>query len=260
MAKTIKFLNWNVNSVHARMERVLKVLERHQPDVVCFQETKTPDEKFPNQIFKDLGYHSYIHGQKSYNGVCILSKIEAKEIKKGFGDGIVDDHARFIWGDFGKFSVASAYIPNGQELEAPAYQYKLQWFDRLKCFIERNNLIQKNFILTGDFNVAPEDIDVYDPKVWKGRIHFSDPEKQKMKELKEIGLVDTFRHLNPETQSFSWWDYRSLSFPKNLGLRIDFMYATPETIKKCVGFTMDREERKGSKPSDHIPLIGEYKL
>jgi len=252
--------SWNVNSINARLERALAFLERAKPDALCLQELKGPDEKFPMEAIEKAGYHAAIFGQKSYNGVAVLSKTKPTNVVQGLQDKVDDDSSRLIGVTVKGVRVISAYCPNGQEVGAKAYDFKLKWFKRLRKYLEKHHKPSEKIILAGDFNVAPDDRDVYDPKKWEGKIHFSEPEKKALIEVCDFGLVDTFRIHHEEGGFYSWWDYRQLGFPKNRGLRLDFIFASSPLAKKCKAASIDRDERKGSKPSDHAPTLADFDL
>ena len=261
MAKSnFRVISWNVNSITVRLPRLLGVLERHNPDIVCLQELKCLEEKFPKEELQKLGYHSSVFGQKTYNGVAILSKTKFDKEVKSFGDGVEDTHSRFVMGETRGVQVASCYIPNGQEVGAPAYEYKLKWLARLREFLNKKIDSKKPVVLLGDFNVAPEDRDVYSPKEWEGKILCSEPERKALREVCGYGLVDVFRKHHEEEGLYSWWDYRALGFPFNKGLRIDFVLASKFLADKCTASEIDREERKGEKPSDHAPVIADFAI
>lgn len=243
-----------------RLERVLAFLERHAPDVLCLQELKCIDDKFPVEAIRTAGYHAAFYGQKTYNGVAILSKKEPTKVVKGFGDGVDDPAARFICAEIDGVNVISGYIPNGQEVGSPAFKYKLEWLGRLRRYLETHFQPSEKLVLVGDFNVAPEDRDVHDPDAWRGQVLFSEPEKAALENLVNFGLVDTYRIFHSEGGRYSWWDYRELGFPLNKGLRIDFIFATPPLSKRCKSSEIDRDERKGTKPSDHAPVISEFDI
>ncbi len=253
-----KVATWNVNSVKARLERLLNFLERAKPDVVCLQELKCIEEQFPFEPLKAAGYSVAAFGQKSYNGVALLSRHPITDVVRGFGDGDEDVAARFVGGTIKGIRIFSAYIPNGQAVGSEKYEYKLKWLKRLSQYLATHADKTKPLLLMGDFNVAPEDRDVHDPKAWEGMILFSEPEKAALRKVCEFGLQDTFRRHHPEPGLYSWWDYRMLSFPKNKGLRIDFILATQPAMEVCTAASIDREERKGQTPSDHAPVIAEF--
>jgi exodeoxyribonuclease III len=253
----MKIVAWNINSLRKRQDRLFEWLEKTKPDVVCLQETKCTDEQFPALALKAAGYDSAYHGEKSYNGVAILSKSELGRVRAALCDEVVDPQARVIAANVGKIRVYSIYAPNGQAVGSVAYQYKLSWYQRLRDCLARES---DPLVVCGDFNVAPEDIDVYDPELWRGAIMCSDAERAAFQTLKQIGLRDTFRLHHQDTGHFTWWDYRMLAFPKNRGLRIDAVLATESLAEKCMAAGIDREMRKGKDPSDHAPIWAEFQL
>ncbi len=252
--RAMKIATWNVNSVRARQERLLAWLKKAQPDVLCLQELKCVDDDFPMEAVRELGYHASVHGQKTYNGVAILAKEEPKDVVKGLSDGVDDSHARLIAATVGGIRVVSAYAPNGQSVDSPQYQYKLEWYGRLRRYLDTRHKPDEPLVLGGDWNVAPEDIDTYDPKLWEGQTLFTLKERDALQRLGAFGLSDAFRRLHPGVQKFTWWDYRMLGFPKNLGLRIDHLYVTAPVAERLTVVDVDREERKGKQPSDHAPV------
>ncbi|MEP7015149.1 MAG: exodeoxyribonuclease III [Verrucomicrobiota bacterium] len=253
----MRIASWNINSLRKRQDRLFAWLENTKPDVVCLQETKCTDEQFPVLALQAAGYRSVYHGEKSYNGVAILSKAEPKAVRASLCDNVVDPQARVISARIENIRVYSIYAPNGQAVGSPAYDYKLKWYQRLRdCLAAENSLL----IVCGDFNVAPEDVDVHAPDLWRGAIMCSDRERQAFGELGRIGLRDTLRLHHHEGGLFSWWDYRMLSFPKNRGLRIDAVLASESLSKKCTEAGIDREMRKGKEPSDHAPVWAEFEL
>ncbi len=250
--------SWNVNSIQSRHQRAIEFLRRHSPDFLCLQELKCMDEKFPLEPFREMGYHASVFGQKTYNGVAILSKNEPIDVIKGFGDGVEDPMSRFIWCQFERFALASCYIPNGQSLDAPAYAYKLEWLKRLRTFVDSHADPSEPVILAGDFNVAPENRDVHDPAAWEGSILVSESERKALAHVVDFGFEDTFRKHHSEGGQYSWWDYRALGFQLNKGLRIDLILATQPLWEVCTATSIDRAERKGEKPSDHAPCLAEF--
>ena len=252
----MKIASWNINSLRRRQERLLDWLAKEEPDVVCLQETKCSDDQFPELGLSAAGYGCVFHGQKSYNGVAILSKTKLKEVRASLCDEVVDPQARVISATIGNVRVYSVYAPNGQAVGSPAYKYKLEWYARLRdCLAKEQDV---DLVVCGDFNVAPEDVDVYDPKLWRGAIMCSDGERMAFQQLCQIGLRDTLRLHPQEPGVFTWWDYRMLSFPKNRGLRIDAVLASEGLAKKCTASGVDREMRKGKDPSDHAPIWAEF--
>ena len=255
----MKIVSWNINSLRRRQERFLTWLATTQPDVVCLQETKCTDEQFPVLDLKAAGYHSAFHGQKSYNGVAIISKLPPIEVQPALCDEEEDPQARVIAATIGGMRVYSIYAPNGQAVGSPAYDYKMKWYRRLRDCLEREN-DGRPLVVAGDFNVAPKDEDVYDADLWRGAIMCSDGERRAFAELGAVGLVDTLRLHHPEGGLFSWWDYRMLSFPKNRGLRIDAILASKSFVPHCTASGIEREMRKGKEPSDHAPVWAEFSL
>jgi exodeoxyribonuclease-3 len=254
----VKIVSWNINSLRKRQDRLFAWLEKTQPDVVCLQETKCPDEQFPVLALQAAGYHAVYHGEKSYNGVAILSKAQPQEVRASLCDEVVDPQARVIAATIENVRVFSIYAPNGQAVGSPAYEYKLKWYTRLRdCLAKEEN---QNLVVCGDFNVAPEDVDVHDPDLWRGAIMCSDGERAAFQQMCGIGLIDTLRLHHQEGGLFSWWDYRMLSFPKNRGLRIDAILARQSFAGKCTAAGIDREMRKGKEPSDHAPAWAEFNL
>jgi exodeoxyribonuclease-3 len=252
----MKIASWNINSLRKRQDRLFTWLESAKPDVVCLQETKCPDDLFPVLALQAAGYHSAYHGEKSYNGVAILSKIEPREVRASLCDEVVDPQARVIAATIDNIRVFSVYAPNGQAVGSPAYEYKLNWYARLRdCLLKEKS---SELIVCGDFNVAPEDIDTHDPELWRGAIMCSEGERTAFNQLCDVGLIDTLRLHHKEGGLFSWWDYRMLSFPKNRGLRIDAILASKSLAERCIAAGIDREMRKGKEPSDHAPVWAEF--
>jgi exodeoxyribonuclease III len=252
----MRIVSWNINSLRRRQHRLFAGLEATKPDIVCLQETKCPDEQFPALALQAIGYHSACHGEKSYNGVAILAKNELSTVRPSLCDEVVDPQARVIAATIGHLCVFSIYAPNGQAVGSPAYGYKLHWYQRLRDCIAKE--ISADVVVCGDFNVAPEDIDVHDPNLWRGTIMCSDGERAAFGELCNIGLRDTLRIHHKEGQLFSWWDYQMRAFEKNRGLRIDAVLASDALAKKCRASGIEIEMRKGKEPSDHAPIWAEF--
>ena len=254
----MKIASWNINSLRKRQDRLFAWLESTQPDVVCLQETKCTDEQFPVLPLQSAGYYSAYHGEKSYNGVAILSKQKPQDVRASLCDEVVDRQARVIAAKIDNLRLYSIYAPNGQAVGSPACEYKLNWYMRLRdCLPKEKN---RKLIVCGDFNVAPEDRDTYDPELWRGAIMCSNRERAAFRQLCNVGLTDTLRLHRQESGLFSWWDYRMLSFPKNRGLRIDAILASKSLAGKCTAGGIDREMRKGKEPSDHAPVWAEFEL
>jgi exodeoxyribonuclease-3 len=252
----MRIVSWNINSLRKRQDRLFAWLDKTNPDIVCLQETKCPDEQFPVLALQAVGYHSAYHGEKSYNGVAILSKNQPRNVCPSLCDEVVDSQARVIAATIDKIRVFSIYAPNGRAVGSSAYDYKLIWYARLRDCVEKEATTE--LVLCGDFNVAPKDVDVYDPGLWRGAIMCSGGERAAFHQLCEAGLSDTLRLHHKEGELFTWWDYRMLAFPKNRGLRIDAILASKTLAKKCTAAGIDREMRKGKEPSDHAPVWAEF--
>ena len=256
-----KIVTWNFNSVAMRKDRLLAFLERERPDALCLQELKCIDEKFPMGEINDAGYHASVFGQKAYNGVAVITKQKPLKVQRNFGAPLDDEASRFIAVKLPEgIWVMSAYCPNGQALGTEKFAYKLDWFIRLRRYLDSNHNRTEKIALVGDFNITPEDADVYDPIALKEQIHTSSQERAALKQVVGFGFYDTFRLHHKEAGLFSWWDYRQMAFPQNRGLRIDMIYATPPLAQQSTGARIDREERKGDKPSDHAPVIADFDL
>jgi exodeoxyribonuclease-3 len=254
----MKIVSWNINSLRKRQDRLFDWLEATTPDIVCLQETKCPDDQFPALALQAVGYRSAYHGEKSYNGVAILAKSELREVRPSLCDQIVDPQARVIAATIDHLRVFSIYAPNGQAVGSQAYEYKLHWYRRLRDCIAKEK--SADVLACGDFNVAPKDIDVYDPDLWRGAIMASESERAAFRELCEIGLRDTLRIHHEEGELFSWWDYQMRAFEKNRGLRIDAVLASEALAKRCNASGIDIEMRKGKEPSDHAPVWAEFNI
>jgi len=252
----MKIVSWNINSLRKRQDRLFGWLEAIKPDIVCLQETKCPDDQFPALALQAVGYRSAYHGEKSYNGVAILAKREPRDVRPSLCDEVVDPQARVIAATIGDVRVFSIYAPNGQAVGSPAYEYKLHWYRRLRDCVANEKSV--DVIVCGDFNVAPEDIDVYDPDLWRGAIMASESERAAFQELCRIGLCDTLRIHHKEGELYTWWDYQMRAFEKNRGLRIDAVLASEKLATKCIAAGIDREMRKGKEPSDHAPVWAEF--
>jgi len=255
----MKIVTWNLNSIKARQERVLPWIAARRPEVVCFQETKIEDAEFPAQAYRDLGYHVETLGQRTYNGVAILSLAPMEDVTRGFADGGDESQSRFMAATTQGMRVLCAYFPNGQGVGTEKYLYKLAWMRRLKAYLAPRVQTGEPIALCGDFNVAPADLDVHDPVLWREGIMCSTPERAALEEIRQLGFVDTLRLRRPDQIVFTWWDYRQLAFPKGRGLRIDHVFATPVLAERVIDVTVDREQRKGKNPSDHAPVVAELR-
>jgi exodeoxyribonuclease-3 len=252
----MKIVTWNVNSIRAREERLLAFLARASPDIVCLQELKVADDAFPIEAVRAAGYEAAVFGQRTYNGVAVLSRNPITEIERNFQDGVDDPQARLVSVVTHGIRVVSAYCPNGGEPTSDKFAYKLEWFERLKRWLAPRiaGPGALPLALCGDYNVAPDDLDVKNPLVWANTVLCHPRARAALADVASLGLVDTFRKHHPEGQVFSWWDYRMLGFPKNDGLRIDHIFATPALAERSFAAGVDREERKGKSASDHAPV------
>lgn len=251
----MKLATWNINSIRARQGRLVAWLEANRPDVLCLQETKTEDAGFPGDVLAKLGYQFVTFGQRSYNGVAILSTQPLEDVTRAFGDGQDDDDARTIAATTHGIRVVCVYVPNGQELTSDRYPYKLAWLGRLRTYLERTATAGTPLVLCGDMNVTPDDRDVWAPEKWAGHIHCSQPERDALTNVLGFGLTDLFRVTNGDAKLYSWWDYRGVSFFKDQGLRIDAIFGTAPIVERCTACVIDRSARKGQDASDHAPVI-----
>jgi exodeoxyribonuclease III len=252
----VRLATWNVNSLKVRLPRVEAWLAEVQPDVLCMQETKLSDDAFPALTFSALGYETAHAGQGQWNGVAILSKVGLSQVSSNFADGGEPDaEARFIEANCGGITVSSVYVPNGRALDHEHYQYKLRWLQRLLRHLEQTSDPARPVVVMGDFNIAPDDRDVYDPAAFEGSTHTSPPERAALAALAAWGLEDVFRRFHADGQLYSWWDYRAGDFHQGRGLRIDLVMASRAVTDRAVWTIIDRNARKGQSPSDHAPVI-----
>jgi len=257
----IKLASWNVNSLKVRLPHVLDWLKEHQPDILGLQETKTIDENFPLEDIQAAGYHVNFAGQKTYNGVAVISKLEATDIITDLPD--LDDPQRRVLGctiahESGDIRFLNLYIPNGSEVDSEKYAYKLDWLEKLTKYVAKQTKEHKNFVMVGDFNIAPDDRDLWDPEGWKDKILVSPPERAVLQALLDMGLTDTFRLFEQEEEMYSWWDYRAGGFRRNHGMRIDLLLSSPAMTEHCTASYIDKEPRKLERPSDHAPVVAEF--
>ena len=254
-----KIASWNVNSLKVRLPHVSDWLTSAQPDVLALQETKSTDENFPVEAIEELGYQVSFAGQKTYNGVAIISKEKQTLIATELPD-YDDPQKRVLAAEINGVIVLDLYVPNGSEVDSEKYQYKLDWFAHLHPFVDDLLKQNPNVIILGDFNIAPEDKDVHDLVEWEGNVLVSDKERAQLQTLFNKGFVDTFRLFEQENESFSWWDYRAAAFRRNRGLRIDLILASSQLKASCVKSYIDKEPRKLERPSDHTPVIAEFDI
>jgi len=233
-------------------------LARKQPELLCLQELKAANDDFPSAAVEALGYQAAVHGQRTYNGVAILSRAPLAEVEMGFRDGDDDAQARVISARVGGIRVVCTYFPNGGEVGSEKFAYKLRWMERIYRYLERTLKKGESAVLCGDFNVAPEDRDVARPEEWKDSVLCHPEARAALARIADLGLVDTFRRHHSEGGHYSWWDYRMLGFPKNNGLRIDHIFSTEPLAARCIDAEIDRNERKGKQPSDHAPVLATF--
>lgn len=253
----MKIATWNVNSLNVRLPQVLDWLALAQPDILALQETKLSDDKFPVADIEAAGYHARFSGQKTYNGVAILSKQPGKDMVTAI-PGLDDPERRVLAVTYGDLRVLNLYVPNGESVDSDKYRYKLGWLDKLTTFVTAELKRHPKLVVLGDFNIAPDERDVYDPLVWEGKVLFSKAERAALQGLLATGLCDTFRLFEQEEKQFSWWDYRMAAFRRNLGLRIDHILASQSLCERCRSCVIDKAPRKHERPSDHAPVVAEF--
>jgi exodeoxyribonuclease-3 len=249
---------WNVNSILARMSSVTRWLDLVKPDVLCMQETKCTDDKFPTLIFQERGYHCQLFGQQSYNGVAILTRDVCETGRRGYPDDDETAQSRLLTTTIGGINIVNVYVPNGQMVGSEKYAFKLAWMKRLREFFDAQYDRTTPVLLCGDFNVAPEERDVHDVRLWQGRILFSEQERAALQLIKAWGFTDAFRLHTEAGGNFSWWDYRAGAFRRNMGLRIDHIWISDPLVKRNVRTWIDMEPRTWEKPSDHAPVLAEF--
>jgi len=250
----MQIATWNVNSLGVRLPHVLAWLQANPVDALCLQETKLTDDKFPVAAFAEAGFHATFIGQKTYNGVAILSRTPATDVIANL-PGFDDPQQRVLTATVDGVRLICAYFPNGQEVGSEKYGYKLAWCDAMIRHLGEQLAAHPKLALLGDYNIAPEDRDVHDPAAWAGQILCSEPERERFRALIGLGFIDAYRLFEQPERSFSWWDYRQLGFQKNRGLRIDHILLSPALKAACSACTIDRAERKKPQPSDHAPVV-----
>ena len=258
MTRTLTLATWNVNSLKVRLPHLLDWLATHRVDIVCLQETKLVDENFPVAALAEAGYAAAFAGQKTYNGVALLTRRdttpEASDVVVAL-PGLEDPQKRLIGATVGEIRVVCAYFPNGQSVGSEKYDYKLRWIAALNAWLRAELARHPRLALAGDFNIAPEDRDVHDPEAWAGQVLFSEPEKQAFRDLVALGLVDSFRLFEQPERSYTWWDYRMQAFRRKMGLRIDHVLLSTALVPHCTACSIDVEPRRREQPSDHAPVI-----
>ncbi len=246
-------VTWNVNSIRARLDRVVAFVTQRRPDLLALQELKCEAAAFPRAPFEALGYTLAVHGQKTWNGVALLARGALEDVETGLA-GEDPPQARLIAATYRGVRVVNVYVPNGESPESPKFAYKLAWLDRFGRWLAERHAPAAPLLVAGDFNVAPEDRDVHDPDAWRGQVLFHPAEHARLARLAAWGLHDLFRKHHPEPGLYTWWDYRRLAFPRNAGLRIDLVLGTAPVYARCAAARIEREERKGKGPSDHAPV------
>ena len=255
----MKIASWNVNSLNVRLPHVLAWSETARPDVLALQETKLPDERFPADELLDAGYHTVFSGQKTYNGVAVMSREPATDPVTDI-PGLEDPQRRILAVTVGDVRIVNLYVVNGSEVGSEKFDYKMHWLDRVTSWLADEMSRQDKLIVLGDFNIAPDDRDVYDPDAWREKILCSTPERQALGRILDLGLRDTFRLFEQEERTWSWWDYRMNMFRRKLGLRIDLVLASDAMARRCRASYIDIEPRRQERPSDHAPAIAEFDL
>lgn len=255
----MKIATWNVNSLKVRLDQVFEWLSAHAPDVLVLQEIKQVTEAFPSNEFAEAGYRSIASGQKTYNGVAILSKSVPSEPVTDF-PGFEDPQRRILAATVSGVRVVNLYVPNGSEVGSEKYAYKLNWLDALRAFLESEMSKHDRVVVLGDFNIAPADADVFDPEKWGDAILCSPAERRALESVIALGLTDVFRNFEQPEKTFSWWDYRAAGFRRNAGLRIDLILTSDAMTKSCTASYVDKEPRTWERPSDHAPVVAEFAL
>ena len=253
----MKVATWNVNSMNVRKPHVVEWLQNHEPDVLVLQEIKQVTEKFPADELQDLGYRSMANGQKTYNGVAVISKSEMADPITDFPD-LDDPQRRILAVTVDDVRIVNLYVPNGSEVGSEKYVYKLDWLASLHRYLAKECKRHQNVVVLGDFNIAPADADVHDPENWGDAILCSPPEREALARLFELGLTDVFRKFEQPEQTFSWWDYRAAGFRRNAGLRIDLILTSAAMTERCTASFVDKEPRAWERPSDHAPVVAEF--
>ncbi|MDP8567061.1 exodeoxyribonuclease III [Methylophilus aquaticus] len=254
MSTALKLATWNVNSLTVRLPHVLDWLNSQRPDVLCLQETKQEDSKFPYAALAEAGFNAVHNGQKTYNGVAIISPHPIAQVQFDI-PGFVDAQKRIVAATIGGIRVVSAYVVNGQSVDSDKYQYKLQWLAALQDWLAAELKQHDRLAVLGDYNIAPDDTDCHDPAAWEGQVLVSPPEREAFQRLLDLGFHDSFRLFNKEAGQFSWWDYRMAAFRRNMGMRIDHILVSEALRSHCLDCIIDKAPRKLERPSDHTPVM-----
>lgn len=254
----VKLATWNVNSIRARLPHVLDWLTANQPDVLCLQETKVTDADFPDEPLRTAGYHVTHVGQKSYNGVATITRAPVAEVVTE-PPGLDGEQKRALTVTVENLRVINVYVPNGERIGSEKYEFKLKWLAALRCYLSAELGKHDKLAVVGDFNIAPEDRDVYDPHLWQNQVLFSDLERRALHHITDAGLTDVFRRFDQPAGSYSWWDYRQGGFRRNLGLRIDHILCSADLAERCIACFIDKAPRQRARPSDHAPVVAEFR-
>ncbi|MEK7856445.1 MAG: exodeoxyribonuclease III [Acidobacteriota bacterium] len=255
----MKIATWNINGINSRLQHVVDWSVKNQPDVLCLQELKCVDSRFPLQKLRAAGFqYVEFHGEKAYNGVAILSKHPIDDVQKNFAGDAQDAPRRLIAGTIEGVRIVNVYVPHGTALGTDKFTFKLDWLARLREYFDDNFDVDDDVILSGDLNVAPHELDVWKPSLWKDKTHFSKAEREAILNVKRWGFVDVFRQLNDDVKEFSWWSNFHHDFEKDRGLRIDHIWASPPLAEACSDCWIDKEPRALEKPSDHAPVVAEF--
>ncbi|MEJ2382923.1 MAG: exodeoxyribonuclease III [Xanthomonadales bacterium] len=253
----MKIASWNVNSLNVRLPHVLAWCDAAAPDILALQETKLTDDRFPVEPLQEAGYQSAFSGQKTYNGVAILSREPLRDAVTDI-PGLDDPQRRILAATIGDVRLVNLYVVNGSEVGSEKFDYKLNWLEKVTEWLAGEMAAHPNLVVVGDFNIAPDDRDVYDPDAWREKILCSTPEREALGRILDLGLEDTFRLFDQEDRVFSWWDYRMNMFRRKMGLRIDLVLASPAMARRCTASYIDIEPRRQERPSDHAPAIAEF--
>lgn len=255
----MKIATWNINGINSRLQHVLDWSAKNQPDVLCLQELKCVDSRFPHQKLRTAGFpHIEFHGEKAYNGVAILARHPISDVQKNFPDDDPDAPRRLIAGNINGIRIVNVYAPHGTAVGSDKMAFKLDWFKRLRKYFDKNFKPADRLLLLGDLNVAPHEMDVWKPSAWKDKTHFSKAEREALHDLKRWGFVDVFRQLNDDVREFTWWSNFHHDFEKDRGLRIDLIWTSPTLAERCMDCWIDKEPRALERPSDHAPVVAEF--
>ncbi|UCH48192.1 MAG: exodeoxyribonuclease III [Betaproteobacteria bacterium] len=252
----MEIATWNVNSLKVRLGQLLAWVQAGAPEVICLQETKLDDPKFPVEEIEAVGYQVAFSGQKTYNGVAIVSRKPCTDVVRAI-PGFADEQKRVIAATVGKMRIVNAYVPNGQSVDSDKYRYKLDWLSAFTSWLDEDLARYPDIAVVGDFNIAPEPADVHDPKAWEGQVLFSEPEREAFQKLIDLGFVDSFRQFDQPEKSFTWWDYRLNAFKRGMGLRIDHILLSPSLAQRCRQVSILKDMRALERPSDHAPVVAD---